>query len=95
MTILIKIKIKKLNIDSPNDIKQLSGYVTKLKSLSAAEDVGLVLAHEIEIAYNDSILIKIQLSQKKYCIYINKDKNISYLSKMPNGLYEWVEEKIK
>lgn len=54
-----------------------------------------MLPREIVIKYNDDITIGIQLGEKGYCHYINTKENISELSKMPKGLYEWVEEKLR
>lgn len=89
------IQLKKINIISDEDKKELSKYVRKLKPLKNNHMVNLALAREIEIEYTDSIYVGIQLEEKQYCYYINKEKNISSLSKMPKGLYEWIEEKIK
>ena len=89
------IQLKKINIISDEDKKELSKYVRKLKPLKNNHMVNLALAREIEIEYTDSIYVGIQLEEKQYCYYIDKEKNISSLSKMPKGLYEWIEEKIK
>lgn len=88
-------KLKNINIENDNDKKKLSKYVEKLKPLATSEMVSLALANEIEIKYNDYITIGIQLGEKSYCYYTNTKENIDGLSKMPKGLYEWVEEKIQ
>ncbi len=88
-------KLKNINIENDNDKKKLSKYVEKLKPLTTSEMVSLALAKEIEIQYNDYITIEIQLEEKSYCYYTNTKENIYGLSKMPKGLYEWVEEKIQ
>lgn len=89
------IQIKTIKIDDVNDIKELSSFITELEPLSDREMVKLALLQEVNIKYNDSISIGIQLNEKGYCYYINKDENISSLAKMPQGLYEWVEEKLE
>lgn len=83
---------KNININNDNVIKK---YVKQLKPLSDSEMVDLMLLKDIEIEYNDDLTIIIQLEEKNYCYYINKKENISSLSKMPKGLYEWVKEKIQ
>ena len=88
-------ELKNINIENDNDIKELSKYVEKLKPLPASEMVDLALLKEIEIKYSDYITIGIQLEEKDYCYYTNTKENISSLSKMPKGLYEWVESKIQ
>ena len=88
-------ELKNINIENDHDIKELSKYVEKLKPLTASEMVKLALLKEIEIKYNDYITIEIQLEQKSYCYYTNTKENISSLSKIPKGLYEWVEKKIQ
>ena len=87
-------KLKNINIKDESDIKELSKYVEELKPLSSTEQVALMLPREIVIKYNDDIIIGIQLGEKGYCHYINKKENISELSRMPEGLYEWVVEKL-
>ena len=89
------IKIKELVVDSNKDITTLTKYVSKIKPLKKKEMVNLALAKEVEIKFNESISFYIQLSEKKYCYYTNKDKDISSLAKMPAGLYEWLDDKLK
>ena len=86
--------LKEISIDSKEDIEILSGYVRKVKKLSPNEIVNLDLLREIVIEYNEYITIGVQLGEEEYCYYTNTKENISTLSKMPKGLYEWVEEKI-
>ena len=88
-------ELKNINIENDNDIKELSKYVEKLKPLTSSEMVDLALLKEIEIKYNDYITIGIQLEEKSYCYYTNTKENISSLSKIPKGLYEWVEKKLQ
>lgn len=90
-----QIKLKTINIDNDNDIKELSKFVEQLKPLTDNEMVDLALLQEIKIQYNDDIIIGIQLGEKSYCDYINTKEKISSLSKIPEGLYEWIEEKIQ
>lgn len=77
----------KLNSDDVNKIK-------KEEDKFEEEKIDLELIKDVEIIY-DNIIITIQLDEKDYCYYENQEKNISYISKMPEGLYELVEEKIK
>lgn len=86
------IQLKKIDIDSNDDINELSKYVKELKPVNG---IALILAQEIEIKYNSFISINIQLGQKSHCYYRDKGKNISSLAVMPDGLYKWVEQKIK
>lgn len=89
------IKIKELVVDSNKDITTLTKYVSKIKPLKKKEMVNLALAKEVEIKFNESISFYIQLSEKKYCYYTNKDKDISSLAKMPDGFYDWLVDKLK
>lgn len=88
-------KIKEIKITDENDIKKLNELRKKLKPLSSKEEVDLALAKEIEIVYDDDIIVSINLSEKDYCYYINKGEDISSLSHMPNGMYEFISEKIE
>ena len=87
--------IKEVSVESKEEIKELSKYVLKLKPLKEHEMVKLALLKEIEIQYNDSISIGVQLGEDSYCYYINKDKNISSLSKMPKGLVNWIKDNLE
>lgn len=87
-------KIKELVVDSNKDITSLTNYVSKIKALKKKDRVNLSLAKEVDVKFNDSISIYIQLSEKNYCYYTNKDKDISSLAKMPDGLYDWLVDKL-
>jgi hypothetical protein len=87
--------IKEVVIDSKDEIEELSKYVSKLKPLSEHEMVNLALLQEIEIIYDDSISIGVQLEEEGYCYYKNTNENISSLSKMPKGLINWIKDNIK
>lgn len=87
--------IKQLSITSKKDINKLTKYVSKIRPLKEKKKVGLSLAREVEIKYNDSITIEIQLSEKNNCNYINKSKEISGVAKIPDGLYDYVVDKLK
>jgi len=86
--------IKKIKIESKENIEQIDKYVKELKPLQDSEKVNLMLLDEIVIKYNEFITISMQLGQKEYCNYSDTERNIHYMSKMPTGLYEWVEGKI-
>lgn len=86
--------VKELKIYSKEKIEDLSRYVYKLKPLEEHEMVNLALLQEIDIVYNDSISIGVQLEVNGYCYYTNLDENISSLSKMPNGLVDWVKDNL-
>lgn len=88
-------KIKELVVDSTKDITTLTKYISKIKPLKEKEMVNLALAKEVEIQFNESISVYIQLSEKNYCYYTNKDKDISSLAKMPDGFYDWIVNKLK
>lgn len=87
--------IKEVTIEDKDKIEELGKYVYKLKPLSEHEMVKLALLKEIEIEYNDSISIGVQLGENSYCYYVNKDKNISSLSKMPKGLIDWIKDNLE
>lgn len=87
-------QLKIIDVFAFRDIEWASIYIKKLSPLKADEMVNLELLQEIVIEYGDSISVGIQLGETQYCYYTNKEKNISSLSKMPNGLYEWVVEKL-
>ena len=87
-------KIKEINVTSKSDIKELSKYVRKVRELKSHEMVNLAIARQIEIKYSESITISLNLEQKIYGYYINKEKDIVTMAKIPKGLYEWVEEQI-
>lgn len=87
--------IKTITIDKESDIEELEKYIKNLKPLEPYEYVDLALAQEIDIQYDDNITIGIQLAINSHCYYIDKDKNISSLSHMPKGLYNWIKDKIK
>ena len=87
-------KIKEINVTSKSDIKELSKYVRKVRELKSYEMVNLAIARQIEIKYSESITISLNLEQKIYGYYINKEKDIVTMAKIPKGLYEWVEEQI-
>ena len=87
-------QIKKINITSSEDMEKLNNFIRKLRPLSLEEMVDLSLLKEIDIQYYNYIKIGIQLGEKDYCYYINEKENISSLAHMPNGLYEWIAEKI-
>ena len=85
-------RIKQINIDNKNDLNKLTNFVRKIKPVE--QQLELALLNEVEIKYNDSITISLQLNEKEYCNYYDTKKNISKLSYIPEGLYEWVEEKL-
>ena len=87
--------IKEVKVNSKEEIKELSNYVSRLKPLSEHEMVNLALIKEIEIKYNDSISIGVQLGNDRYCYYTNKDENISSLSRMPKGLINWINDNLE
>ena len=86
--------IKELKIRNKDDIKELNEYKKDLKPLEVMERVNLAIAQEIDIVYDENISVGISLSEKSYCYYINKKENISSLSHMPKGLYEFVVKKL-
>lgn len=88
-------EIKKISVDSLKDRTKINSFVDKLNPLSDNEMVNLVLGNEIVIKYGNNIEIGIQLGQVHYCYYTNYKKNITSLSYMPEGLYDWVVEQIK
>lgn len=87
--------IKQLSVNSKKDINKLTKNISKLKLLKDKKKVNSSLASEVVIKYNDSITVEIQLSERKYCNYINKKKNISGISKLPDELYDYVADKLK
>ena len=87
-------KIKEITLDSEQEIKKIGKYIKKIKPLSEDQKVKLLLSKEIEIKYGDDILVEIQLEETGYCYYTNKKEKVSYMSRMPKGLYQMVKEKI-
>lgn len=83
--------IKRDSIELTNDreIKEMNEFIKNLKPLNNKQ---LAIAQEIEIKCGDFISIGIQLEERQYCYYEDKSKNISSISKMPDGLYEWIKE---
>ena len=85
------IKRDSVELTNDRDIKEMDEFIKNLKPLNNKQ---LAIAQEIEIKCGDFISIGIQLEERQYCYYEDKSKNISSISKMPNGLYEWLEEQI-
>ena len=82
--------IKEISINDDDRINKLNEYLSTIEPLKPEEMVDLALAQEISIVYNDNVSVGIQKEEKVYCYYINKEKNISSLSKIPKGMYEYV-----
>ena len=87
--------IKEIEITDDESINTLNEYLAKLEPLKPEEQVDLVLAQEISVVYNDNVSVGIQKEENYYCYYINKEKDISSLSKIPSGMYEFVINLIK
>ena len=64
-----------------------------IKPLSDSEQVDLALPQEIVITYKE-IEIGLSLDNEYYCYYTDNSENIISLASMPDGLLEWVNEKI-
>lgn len=82
-------KRNSIELTNARDIKKMEEFIEKLKPLNNKQ---LAIAQEIEIKCGDFISIGIQLEERQYCYYEDKSQNISSISKMPDGLYEWIEE---
>ena len=82
--------IKEINVDNDDDINKLNEYLAKIEPLKEEEMVDLALAQEISIIYNDNVSVGVQKEERGYCYYINKEKEISSLSRIPEGMYDYV-----
>ena len=82
--------IREINIENTEAINKLNEYLASIEPLKEEEMVDLALAQEISIIYNDNVSVGIQKGEEGYCYYINKEKGISSLSKIPEGMYEMV-----
>lgn len=92
-------RIKTIEINSDDDLKKLNTWIDLcdffLEDEGTDKDLkNISIRRDIAIKYNDSIEIYIQLGQEKYCYYVNKEKNISFVSDMFDDQYAWIEEKI-
>lgn len=84
--------IKEIKIEDADQINEFNEYLAKIEPLKMEEQVDLALAQEISIVYNDNVSVNIQKGQKGYCYYVNKENNVSSLSKIPEGMYDFVEK---
>ena len=82
-------KRNSIELTNARDIKKVEEFIKKLKPINNKQ---LAIAQEIEIKCGEFISIGIQLEERQYCYYEDKSQNISSISKMPDGLYEWIEE---
>ena len=87
--------IKEIKINDDDGINVLNEYLSKIEPLKPEEQVDLALAQEISIIYNDNVSVGIQKEEKDYCYYINKENNVSSLSKIPSGMYDYVLKNIE
>ena len=85
-------QIKKVNLNSSDDIEKMETFVQELKLLSG-EDANITLSNEIAVAYGDDIHIVLSSKNKDYCYYENTEENIDSVARTPDGLFEWVIEK--
>lgn len=86
-------------VTDKSDIKKLNNYLNKINLVltllpNKEEQLKLALLEDVKIQYNDSVIISIQLGEENYCHYKNKEKNISSIVVMPEGLYQWVVKKL-
>ena len=88
-------EIKRINIESEKDVKQITKYLNKIESSKNKEDVKLLFINEIAIKYDGSKTVFIQSSEEQYCEFNDAESNTYRTVKMPSGLYKWVMEKIK
>ncbi len=87
--------IKEVNITDDDDITQLNEYLSSIEPLKEEDSVNRVLAREVSVVYSDDISVGIQLSEKEYCYYINKEKDISTLAKIPSGMHDFVSKYVE
>lgn len=86
--------IRKFSVESQDDIKKVESFIKNIKLLEDHEQVNLALPIEIEITYEEAKL-SLSLDNQYYCYYDNPKDDIKDLVKMPDGLYDWVQEKLK
>lgn len=86
---------KEIEISTQSELKKIQKEIEKVNLVTEKESVQLDIIRNIEIQYNDSIIIGIQEGEKVYCWYQNKEKNISRLAYLPDELYDFIIKKIK
>ena len=86
---------KEIEITSQPELKKIQNEIEKVNLVTEKESVQLDIIRNIEIQYNDSIIIGIQEGEKVYCWYQNKEKNISRLAYLPDELYDFIIKKTK
>lgn len=85
-------KVKIIEIVAPEEINKVKGYIKKIRPLKAHEREDIALLSNVEIRYNDDILVGIDLSINNHCYYSNRKENISSTLYLPDELYEWAKE---
>ena len=86
---------KEIEITSQPELKKIQNEIEKVNLVTEKESVQLDIIRNIEIQYNDSIIIGIQEEEKVYCWYQDKEKNISRLAYLSDELYDFVIKKLK
>ena len=93
--VISDIVLKEVKIESKEEIEKFAKCVEQLKPLPENEMVDLYMPFkkgEVEIKYGNDLTIRIILKEKHYCTYENTKKGELVLTKIPDGLYELVEE---
>lgn len=80
----------KIKVTSKKDQKKIQESIEEIKLVPEREMVDLSIMRQIEINYNDIVIIGIQEGQEYYCWY--EDTNKSGLAYLPTELYEIVME---
>ena len=85
--------VNSIEIKDKTDGDTIDYYIDQLEPLSDSEKVNLAIVRTIEIK-RDTIIINIQNGEDNYCNF-SKDNGITYtMSHMPNGLVNWLKEKV-
>lgn len=86
--------VKEIDVTDKKDLKSLRKYASGLKTLSDREMIDLGILNEVEIRYDDTLTVVMQLGQKDYCSCRGTSEKCSGMSKIPDGLYDWVVSKL-
>ena len=88
-------KLKTKYIIEQEDIEKIDEFISKLKPLEDHEMINIVVTEDIVIRYKDKVTIILIKDRKGICAYTLENSEQTYLSFMPEGMYEWVMEKLK
>ena len=91
----LDVNLKTKYISAEEDIRKIDEFVNELKPLSDDEMINIVVTEDIVIKYKDKVTIILLEGRKGICAYTLANSEQTHLSYMPEGMYEWVIEKLK